>query len=179
MGVDAISAEDAWAVGSYKVAGVRHALAEHWDGSSSTITPDDPAATGPGFGAVAAAATDDVYAVGTQTGPSFLDTLIEHWDGTSWTRQATPSIPDQLHLGGVAVIDPSNVVAVGYTYGPDYGPLVEIWNGSTWTRVPAENPGLFGFLYAVTAIPGTTEAWAVGNREESGHPDRPLVERSC
>jgi hypothetical protein len=80
-GVDAVSSDDVWAVGTYRDHGVTFGLAAHWDGSSwqgFTIPGRNRSLDG-----VSAVSTDDVWAVGHRRSPFCL---IEHWDGSAWSR---------------------------------------------------------------------------------------------
>jgi hypothetical protein len=71
MGVAAISAGNAWAVGSITN---REILAEHWDGTSWHLVP----APAPGCGSLSGVSvlrSGHAWAVGA---------LILHWNGSSW-----------------------------------------------------------------------------------------------
>jgi hypothetical protein len=67
----------------------------------------------------------------------------------------------------VAAIAPDDVWAVGETYDqgppPVYGQFMAHWNGRLW-RHPAPPPvdAAQVRLFAITAVPGTKELWAVG-----------------
>src|SRR3954453_16971703 len=79
--VAAISANDAWAVGSSSGG----PIALHWDGStwSSAAVPSAGSLTG-----VSAVASNDVWAVG--NAPQNL-LLTVHWNGASWAVVPCPS----------------------------------------------------------------------------------------
>ena len=80
-GIDALRADDAWAVGSYRDAKTTYALAEHWDGS--TWAPVEVPGAKKTLNSVSIASTDDAWAVGNHLGRSCL---IEHWDGSDWSQ---------------------------------------------------------------------------------------------
>jgi hypothetical protein len=136
-GVVALSATDAWAVGSVQTARRALPLAEHWDGSSWHVvpTPEDGRHIRV-FHDVSAAGPDDVWAVGTQivVGSGKVHPLIEHWDGTSWTVAKDPRTHGaRAELFAVSAASPTNVWAVGYrepVFTP--GPFVAHWNGTRW-----------------------------------------------
>jgi hypothetical protein len=104
-------------------------------------------------------------------------TLAEHWDGSQWTVVATPAPGVNSIFLGVAAVGPADVWAVG-----DYSltatsaalPLVEHWNGSSWSI--AAIPSLFrGLLAAVTAI-APNDIWAVGGwAGDLTSPNQPLA----
>src|SRR5207302_3231888 len=86
-GVDAISPNDAWLVGSYQGQGPSRTLVEHWDGQQWSIDPSPN--VGQDFNhlrGIAAIASNDVWAVGDSGA-----TLIEHWDGQQWSIVPSPN----------------------------------------------------------------------------------------
>ncbi|HEX6540252.1 MAG TPA: hypothetical protein VF040_00740 [Ktedonobacterales bacterium] len=96
-GVVALSATDAWAVGSYVMAGseVSRGLIEHWNGTvwQPVTTPQTAGIAPSQFVSVAAVGKRDVRAVGRYfvnsegTGRA----LIAQWNGTAWSVQASPT----------------------------------------------------------------------------------------
>ncbi len=120
---------------------------------------------------VASIAADDAWAVGYR-GPNATATLAERWDGSSWSASASidPS-PYRNEFQGVAALDATHVWAVGTTLdtGLDLVPLIEFWNGSTWTQQTAPGDGQ---LHAVAAL-SASDAWAVGATPDGGT----LIER--
>ncbi|MGH7758456.1 MAG: hypothetical protein ACREN7_04010 [Candidatus Dormibacteria bacterium] len=180
----------------------------------SVIPVPDPADTvalgGDVLAAVTAFAADDVWAVGFVGVPGGaydngqlqllpVDTLIEHWNGSSWSIIPSPDVaarngePPWDLLTAISGTGPDDIWAVGttewdvldntHTLAPAE-PLVEHWNGSVWSIVPASDPvphypssklgsqavissggspAAFGdaTLMGVTAI-SPSDAWAVG-----------------
>jgi hypothetical protein len=126
---------------------------------------------------VAALSSGDQWAVGSWLEyPSAYSfhTLVEHRDATSgaWTLVSSPTLPLNSYLYGVAGAAPDDVWAVGGTdqSGPPYSTLVEHWDGTSWSNVPAASfPGV---LYAVAAL-GSNDVWAVGTEN---YPGRGLIE---
>jgi hypothetical protein len=136
-GVAALSASDAWAVGSVQTNRRALPLAEHWDGTAWRVVPT------PVDGRhirvlhdVSALAVDDVWAVGTQIvrGTGSVHPLIEHWNGSVWTIMRDPRTHGgRAELFAVSAASPTNVWAVGYrepSFTP--GPFVAHWNGTRW-----------------------------------------------
>jgi hypothetical protein len=164
-GVAAASPTDAWAVGvGYNARTPIQTLIEHWNGSSWQLVSSS---TQGSLNAVTALSEDDVWAVGYTgnfNGPA--KTLIKHWDGTMWEAVKSPNTRDNFNgLASVAAVSPSDIWAVGssgVSSGDFPHALIEHWNGSKWSIVPAADLGSdYSELTSVTAI-SSTDAWAVG-----------------
>ena len=102
QGVTAISATDAWTVGSYTGnTFVDQTLAEHWDGKSWTVVPTHNIGSATNdLSDVAALAGNDVWAAGTYFKSGIAQTLVEHWDGKRWNIAPSPNPGkqwDELH----------------------------------------------------------------------------------
>ena len=103
---------------------------------------------------------------------SFTSTTVaEHWDGTSWQIVPTPNPPGATFssLNGVSCPRPSICFAVG-DYGTDPNspvarPLIELWDGTSWSIQPAEDVGN-GALGAVSCS-GPLACTAVGGLRAS------------
>jgi hypothetical protein len=187
LGVSAISANDAWAVGidgNTKNPGP-NCLTEHWNGARWTAVPDATAGllhcalTG-----VVAISPKDAWAVGTYlhvfAGHHFGAnlTLIEHWDGTAWRRVAHPTpggyapnhATDMYEMAGTS---PRDLWAVG-DYDPQYPAtfyhaVIEHWNGSTWATVRSPSPGFPDYNSSLVDVAAmSTSAWAVGDTSGVG-----------
>jgi hypothetical protein len=164
-GVTATAPDNAWAVGSY---GRGKTLILHWNGtawrqaSSPSITGD--------LEAVAATSTSNAWAVGFAgiSGgagvPGNNSPLILHWNGATWTQVSSNLAPGLGNLRGVAATSAGNAWAVGCSGCLAEGggvPVIERWNGTSWTRVPAPNQDVLAGLFGVAAT-SATNAWAVG-----------------
>jgi hypothetical protein len=160
-GVTATSTNDVWAAGDSDNLSVD--LVEHWDGTSWSVV-SSPAFNG-SLDVVHGASADagnDVWAVGNSPG------LILHFNGTSWSRTVLPP----ARYGGpalfaVAALSPSNVWAVGMVRPSaafEWRPLVEHWNGTSWSQVsnPDPNPHIGYNLRAIAAI-SASDIWAAGS----------------
>lgn len=125
------------------------------------------------------------YETGTGAGPFQRFPQAQHWDGGSWTPTATaPAVPplstgDNVLLS-VAEVSSSSVWAVGFTK-PDNNTgtlrhvLIEHWDGSTWSIVPANDPGgTSNALFGIKAA-SATDIWAVGQARGSTS-GSPLIE---
>jgi hypothetical protein len=160
VGVDAVSASEAWAVGTRGRSIGDHALIEHWNGVSWSVVPNglhhaylvDVSASGP----------TDAWAVGIKTSRNSDGPVTLHWDGAAWSRVRLPAEAAGGVLEGVSVVAPDDVYAVGSTFDPTSGAetsLILHWNGSSWTAKSAESVG-DDQLVGVTT--GASGVWAVG-----------------
>ena len=100
-GVVALSASNAWAVGSFVVKNPMdsHPLIAHWDGARWQNVVSDPN-TYASLNSVATRGANDVWAAGTlMTGPGASSgngqavPLIEQWNGVTWRIVTTPALP--------------------------------------------------------------------------------------
>jgi hypothetical protein len=170
--------------------------AEHWHDGRWTLTPmavsPDPGTEGPWPYSVASVSPSDAWAVGGLygTGDKSLfgitadGALIEHWNGTAWSVVPNPALhrPGAV-LRAINVVSPSDIWAVGQqgnpiqtTYSGD-APLIEHWDGRTWTVVTAPAATTPSFLYGVSGD-SRSDAWAVGYQTRAGTQSFvPLVER--
>lgn len=122
-GVVALSAADAWAIGSYTSSNhTTRALIAHWDGASWKLAtaPD----TWGSLAGVAAIGSQDVRAVGgsyTNAGGSALRAFALRWNGIVWVTSAIPFAPlsAATDLMALAADGAGGYWAVGYTIQPD------------------------------------------------------------
>ncbi|MCK2216047.1 hypothetical protein MF672_019920 [Actinomadura sp. ATCC 31491] len=169
-GVDALSAADAWAVGSYydPVAPARgEVYTAHWNGAAWTRV----AAPAPGdylneVTSVSGTSGADVWAVGEwrdQGKGQVYHPLALHWDGAAWNSVAAPDPAGGTGgaLRAVKAISPTDVWAVGYR---DYRtPVAFHYDGTAWREVALPAPGGTGntILYGLAAT-AADHVWAVG-----------------
>jgi hypothetical protein len=189
--VAAVSTDDVWAVGEQESCNGcddGQMLIEHWDGTSwSVIANPSYPGTGSSLNAVWALSANNVWAVGDygNSSNSVALALIIHWDGSSWSFVSSP--PPSLNVGyltSVSGTSANDVWAVGIyepdscdpTMGCPYLPLIEHWNGTSWSLVSDSFPFTQGQLLGVSAI-SATNAWAVGYADEHTEPvQQPLIE---
>lgn len=155
LGVAAVSASDAWAVGLV-ISGRRSLpLIMHWNGAHWTRSPITDDVTNQFLWGVAATSSRDAWAVGAgDAGPSIL-----HWNGSTWAPTPTPRLTASAELSAVTAVSATDAWAVGTANGA----LILHWNGTRW-RI-ARNPLLHGHgpmaLYGVSAL-SADDVWAVG-----------------
>lgn len=97
----------------------------------------------------------------------------------SWQIIPGAQSPLQFNqLNGIAAISNNNVWAVGTSTGENVQQsLIERWDGKVWRVVPSPQHAVRSQLEAVAAIPGTTQAWAVGTQFTPTNGYQPLIER--
>ena len=167
LGVDAVSANDIWAVGSSSTLGppYENTLIEHWDGASWSIIPS-PNPSGGNFNkltGVAVVAANDIWAVGSYSGSTgHSQTLIEHWDGSTWSIVPSPNVgPYGNYLSSVSAHSANDVWAVGATNNSTQS-LILHWDGISWSVVPSPNiADWMNQLQSVTTV-AADDVWAVG-----------------
>jgi hypothetical protein len=122
----------------------------------------------------------DVWAVGVQATETSNDTLAMHWDGRSWSAVPTPNPWPECQDGdilwsgnsleGVSALSATDVWAVG---GECYSAntIVEHWNGSAWSLMPAprfedgfDSPAALSGVAAISP----SNVWAVGYKGSEG-----------
>ena len=124
------------------------------------------------FASVSMGSATDGWAVGSFLAANAVGhPLVEHWDGTAWTRvQAPMPSGTQAGLAGVDELSTGNAWAVGDSANGSPGegnidnePLIEHWNGSTWSIVSGVTlpSGSTGVLNAIGGT-GPDDLWAVG-----------------
>jgi len=137
--VTAISADNAWAVGSATMPGSAAALTLHWDGRQWAIVPGNTPDGDAALLGVLATWTHNIWAVGiihpstcSHGGPN-CQTLIEHWNSKRWKVLPSPNPPSGYLnlLWAASATSRDNIWAVGTT---DYGStLIVHWNGAAWS----------------------------------------------
>jgi hypothetical protein len=137
------------------------------------------------FVTTAAIADNDIWAVGVSNpDTSGSAPFAVHFNGTSWTVVPTPTVMQPASLAGVAAVAGKDVWTVGHQSvpgskkkdPPKEEPLIEHWDGTSWSVVSSPNLPQGGSLSGVTAI-STNDVWAVGNvLDSSGAAVAALVE---
>ena len=156
--VAAISASDIWAVGSFGTP------LEHWNGASWSLANAN-APLGTQLFSAAAVASADVWSVGS-TPQTYDQALAEHWDGAHWSVTSGTAVGTGSKLYDVAALAATDVWAAGSFFSPATNnweqPLVEHWNGASWSVVPSPSIGTSSVLRGVAAL-APNDIWAVGD----------------
>jgi hypothetical protein len=165
-------------------------LAERWNGVSWTIqaTPNPAHAVTSYLSGLSCTSPTACVAVGFFTESSGQRvTLVERWNGAGWSIQPSPSpaalvgaVLSGSLLSSVSCTSPTACTAVGWSYNKseDEVPLVERWNGVSWSIQATPNVG--GLLEGVScASPKTCTAAGVQSDDDvqSGETAKTLAER--
>ncbi|MFL5731598.1 MAG: S-layer homology domain-containing protein [Chloroflexia bacterium] len=170
--VAAVAGNDVWAGGGNMY---------HWDGSTWRVVSSPATGTASNqLNGVAAVSASDIWAVGDySSSPVPRVTLIEHWDGSTWSVVPSPSLGESTLLYDVAAVSANDVWTVGgwYTGYSSFTahPVVEHWDGSSWSMVPSPDPGSYDVLSGVAAV-SANDVWAVGFQGFSGSLGPTLIE---
>jgi hypothetical protein len=161
-GVTAISSDDVWAVGDYRInsTGYVSSFAEHWNGISWSLVAMPQQMNFNYLYAVSADSSGDVWAAGASNSAGWF-TLVEHWNGTSWAL--SPSLNHISNNGGfasnqlfgVSAFGPSDVWAVGSWQDQTslvLQSLAEHWDGVAWTVITTPNESGYNEIAAVKAL---------------------------
>ena len=181
-GVDAVTANDAWAVGDQWLGygGGSRTLVAHWNGTTwaAESTPNANSDSLNTLAAVAAVpgSPGSVWAVGISSdaaAPASRHALILRRVGGTWRVVRAPRLSDTDYLSAVDATGPNDAWAVGITAGTtefSAVPLVLRWNGSAWRQMrlpPNPAPGSTE-LYGVEAL-APNDVWVVGRTTSNGY----------
>jgi hypothetical protein len=115
-----------------------------WNGSTwSTVpSPNPSGALSSDLFDVSCSSATNCAAVGFfVTGPEDQP-LIERWNGTVWSLESSPYADGQsISLNGVSCPSVTSCVVIGDQLTPDEGrsPIIEQWDGTTWTVASTAN----------------------------------------
>lgn len=173
--VDAVAANDAWAVGFQEINGVPNPLTERWNGSAWSVVPSPmpPGSSSGSLSAVKAFSATDVWAVGTHATSGGGRTLAQRWNGSSWSQVPTPSPnPRSNGLNSIDGVSTNDLWAVGtvgvVTAGETQNGIVLRWNGSAWSQValPAPDPALSVIRLEDVVAVASNDVWIVGSAQQ-------------
>lgn len=185
LGVTAISADSAWAVGTFlDNAGNFESLTERWNGHVWKLLPG-PNVQGNGvlWSVAHVPNSSRDWAVGTyfDSVSGFNKTLIASWNGSSWAVVPSPNVAAiNNDLFSVAINSARDIWAVGITFdnsGLNHAMTIH-WNGTSWSIVSSPDPQSNSYLNSVTHVPDSSIFWAVGNSTNSGV-NSTVTERYC
>ena len=167
--VDAVAAGDAsnvWAGGGGQI--------DHYDGTSwSTQTTPSPGSDD-ALTDIAASSASNAWAVGSYdvTGAGGM---VQHlplplqYNGTTWSLQPAviPGTNTDTVFTAVATLSSTDVWAVGRTSADAFSPtepLVEHWNGTSWSVSFLPTTGFDGGALTDVYEASPTNVWAIGSR---------------
>lgn len=163
--VAAVSAQDAWIVGS---------VAWHWNGTAWRNVPLLRLRGEIEVEALTVASDGEAWVAGRRNDPRddyAAYAVIEHWDGTRWRFAPLPNVGFS-NLFSVSASAPDDVWAFGGSFRRDRNgkfpsngmrTLLLHWDGSSWSRValPWAPSGLVDFGKVVASAP--TDVWVLRN----------------
>jgi Neprosin len=184
--VSCLSASECEASGYAEVAEGKHVtLAERWNGTAWAIQTI-PATTGSNSNltSVSCASASECVASGFSTPTAGKSAaLVELWNGKEWKTQTTATLPkedEKSSLESVSCPSSKHCTAVGsVTNKQGIAPLIESYNGSSWTlqSAPAPEHSIELHLRSVSCS-SSSVCTAVGEYENYVEKaERPLVER--
>jgi hypothetical protein len=181
-GSSCISQTNCTAVGEYDSGSDMETLIETWNGSSWSSVPSpnpNPSSDSSVLYGVSCTSSTFCVAVGDYESSGVTDTLIETWNGTSWSMVSSPDDSSTVNsLEAVSCTSSTFCVAVGYEDypTPEPTPLIDTWNGSSWSATSAPIPtSNKSYLYGVSCT-STTSCEAVGDYVYGTTPET-LVEK--
>src|SRR5260370_38256587 len=104
-----------------------------------------------------------------------MQPLPDHWTGSAWSVATSSGAGLAINrLNGVAAISAHNVWAVGEDTNSsapsaEFNPLIEHWNGSSWSVVTSPLQGTSDLLTAIAAV-ASRNLWAVWVYASAIHP---------
>jgi len=176
-GVACATATTCFAVGNYTIERRTRALIDRWDGKHWVLMarPRPAGAASSGLNAVSCASAASCVAVGAATiSGSAVQTFAVRWNGAQWSTMPAPTTNGAVvrSLLSVSCTTAANCFAVGtYVKQRPGGPLVEHWDGRSWSIVPSASAPS-GTLLGVSCV-GSTSCYAAGN---TGAGDQTLIE---
>jgi hypothetical protein len=181
-GISCVSATDCTTVGYSTWRGSLKTLVESWNGTAWSIVPSPNRAFRDillGVSCTSASACTTVgYTYGRDT--SYYRTLAESWNGTTWSIVPSPNpspVKGTDRLIGVSCVSASDCTAVGdyTTTDGKTAPLIEAWDGTTWsvTRSPRKGPSS---VLSSVSCPTSDACTAVGWYKTSGGSTKALAE---
>jgi hypothetical protein len=180
-GVEAISANDVWAVGNTITNNRSQTYIEHWNGSAWSLVPSPNVGTGFNYlQAISGLSANDIWAAGVWANEGEpYHPLIIHWDGVSWqvSTAPTPGTGDN-ELYAIDAIGPNDVWAVGQWRNGSVDPFQTLflhWDGTAWSQVTGANPGSVSNQLFDVSGSSANDVWASGLMYD-GNRTSPLIE---
>jgi hypothetical protein len=169
------SATGCMAVGvALPVASRSKTLIERWSGATWSVlySPNGAGSILATLNGVACTSATNCFAVG--LGP--VSAPIERWNGTAWSVVVVP-LPagrSSATLNAVSCPTATSCFAVGQSYASFDGtnPLIERWNGTSWSAMTAPSPAGDSVLRSISCA-SATSCFAVGDTDEN----KTLIER--
>jgi hypothetical protein len=165
--VTTTSKKYAWAVGYYfpKNGGHARTLIERWNGHKWKVvkSPNPLSRTDNFLWGVTAIGPRNVWAVGDNNLDSGVGDkgMILHYSHGKWRNKTPSGLPGGL--SDVSAVSARDVTAVGHDgVAGDTTPLIEHFNGASWTRKSVVTSGTTGQVLYSASTPSASAHWAAG-----------------
>jgi hypothetical protein len=173
VGLDAVSSDNAWVVGS-SVVPFQHTrgFVMRWDGTTWKVIDIPHPQLNSRLNSISVIGPDDIWIVGATSdnwnGPD--QALIEHWDGVAWTIVSSPAVANYAYLGVVEAPSSHDVWALGTYLSANGGAnsFFEHWDGAKWFIVRSPNPGDVNIVTGMSVV-SSQDVWAVGSALNSSY----------
>jgi hypothetical protein len=160
-GVAPVSADAVYIGGSSFEGGNTVPFTERWNGTTFVKEPTVGDTEYNAFNAMADDPSGAVWGVGWKSPDLGYFAFTERYDGSNWKIEPTPDFgTPNSNLYGVVMTSATRTWAVGYQSGHGFGPVVIVWNGTSW-RVDPLPGGTLGTLYGIGRVGNVL--WAVGD----------------
>lgn len=168
--IDAASPKDIWAIGQFNPNSALGTLIEHWDGTTWSIVQSPDPGAGNGLPqaqliGIDAVSSNDVWIVGKSFNTfGRVEGFVMHWDGVAWSLAPTPDLEQNSGFSSVLALAPNDVWVVGGIRDSVSGgilPLIEHWDGDSWTVIPSPPMASYSDLGALSAV-SPRDIWASG-----------------
>jgi hypothetical protein len=181
------SASECEATGYAEVAEEKHiTLAERWNGTAWSVqsTPTTKGENSNLVGVSCASASECVASGFSQPSSGIYAPLAELWNGREWKILTTATLPkedEQPRFESISCPSAKDCIAVGGFFSTSMGsvPLVESYNGSTWTLQSTPSPeGSIGAGLTGVSCSATSACTAMGGYYiVAENAERALIER--
>ena len=167
VGIAAVSAQDIWAVGTYRdIGGLYQMFVLHYDGQDWKVVPAPVLASENDLHAVAASGPQQVIAIGARNDGILPGPIALLWDGVELKELSMPG-----NVAGIVALAPSDFWAAGSDFVH--------FDGSAWSLVPdpALPDGAQLHLLAITGTGEVCDGWAIGRGILTDGSTRPALLR--
>jgi hypothetical protein len=162
VSVTMVSPRDVWTVGSSRTG----PLLLRWNGKrwAQAAGPDFGGSAGSYYAVARVPGTSSVWIFGSD--PDSSAQLAARWTGSGWETYSLPTSGTGSAIAAMSLAaDSASSAWIGMSVQDTSGkmrPWMLHWDGSSWSQVPAPNPGGNGEISSVSA--GTSsDAWAIGS----------------
>ena len=163
--VEAISANDVWAVGNCDV-GPNQTLILHWNGAQWSVVPSpNPSKGGSVLTGITVVSARDIWAVGFFADSAEGQNVRNHLPCIGMARNGALSrvlvLERIIFPSRMWQLSANDVWVVRYEIDNN-GPLIEHWDGAQWNVVKSPGSGIVNALYGMDRVPHSNTIIVVG-----------------